>query len=155
MMVYNYLVLIHVIAVVIFLGNITIAPFWKMHADKSKDRLKIADAFDGIIKADRYFTMPGVTILLIFGIGAALHGGFNLIDTGWIFWSIIMYVISGAVFMVKVVPLQKKIYKLAGSESDFDWEKYQLLSKQWNIWGSVATLAPWLAVILMVVKPAI
>ena len=154
-MVYNYLVLVHVIAVVIFLGNITIAPFWKMHADKSKDRLKIADAFDGIIKADRYFTMPGVTILLIFGIGAALHSGFNLFETGWIFWAIILYIISGVVFMIKVVPLQKKIYKLASSESDFDWEKYQLLSKQWNIWGSVATLAPWLAVILMVVKPVL
>jgi len=154
-MVYNYLVLIHVIAVVIFLGNITIAPFWKTHADKSKDRLKIADAFDGIIKADRYFTMPGVTILLIFGLGAALHAGFNLLETGWIFWAIILYLISGVVFMIKVVPIQKRIYKLASSESEFNWEKYQQLSKQWNVWGSVATLAPWLAVILMVVKPVL
>lgn len=154
-MVYSFLVLIHVIAVIIFLGNITIAPFWKRQADKSKDRLKIADAFDGIIKADRYFTMPGVTILLIFGIGAALHGGYNLLETGWIFWAIILYLISGVVFMIKVVPLQKKIYNLADSESEFNWEKYQLLSKQWNVWGSVATLAPWLAVILMVVKPVI
>jgi uncharacterized membrane protein len=154
-MVYSYLVLIHVIAVIIFLGNITIAPFWKVHADKSKDRLKIADTFNGIIRADRYFTMPGVAILLIFGLGAALHGGYNLLETGWIFWAIILYVISGTVFMAKVVPIQKKIYKLASSESDFTWEKYQSLSKQWNVWGSVATLAPWLAVILMVVKPVI
>jgi uncharacterized membrane protein len=84
-MVYLMLKLIHIIAAIIFLGNITIAPFWKTHAEKSKDRLKIADAFDGIIKADRYFTIPGVTILLIFGLGTALYGGYNLVEIGWIF----------------------------------------------------------------------
>ena len=57
--------------------------------------------------------------------------------------------------MIKVVSLQKKIYNFARTENEFEWEKYKLLSKQWNVWGSVATLAPWLAVILMVVKPAI
>jgi hypothetical protein len=55
--------------------------------------------------------------------------------------------------MIKVIPLQKDICKLASTESEFDWEMYRLLSKQWNVWGSVATLAPWFAVILMVVKP--
>lgn len=154
-MVYNYLVFIHVIAVVIFLGNITLIPFWKGRADSSKDKKKIAEVFDGMIKADRYFTMPGVIILLIFGIGAATYAGYNLLDTGWIFYSIIMYAISGVVFMVKVVPLQKKIFGLASSENEFEWEKYNSLSKQWNVWGSVATLAPWLAVLLMVVKPVI
>ena len=99
--------------------------------------------------------MPGVIILLIFGLCAALHGGYNLLETGWIFWSIILYLISGLVFMIKVVPLQKIIYKLASTESKFDWEKYQLLSKQWNVWGSVAIIAPWIAVIIMVLKPEI
>ncbi|MCW8961552.1 MAG: DUF2269 domain-containing protein [Ignavibacteriaceae bacterium] len=111
-MVYFILVLIHVMAVIIFLGNNTITPFWKSQAEKTKDRLHVLNTWEGIIRADRFFTMPGVTILLIFGIGAALHGGFNLINTGWIFWSIIMYIISGAAFMAKVVPIQKNIVAL-------------------------------------------
>ena len=154
-MVYFILVLIHVIAVIIFLGNITLAPFWKSQAEKAKDRLNILSTWEGIIRADRLFTMPGVSILLLFGIGAALHGGYNLINTGWIFWSIILYLISGAAFMAKVVPIQKKIVSLAKDESKFGWDEYFKLAKQWDIWGSVATIAPWIAVMLMVIKPNI
>ncbi|MBT8390688.1 MAG: DUF2269 family protein [Ignavibacteriaceae bacterium] len=154
-MVYFILVLIHVIAVIIFLGNITIAPFWKANADKKKDRLLVLNVWEGIIRADKLFTMPGVVLLLIFGIGSALHGGFNLISTGWIFWSIILYIISGAAFMAKVVPIQKKIVSLASDEAIFNWDSYYKLTKQWDIWSSIATITPWIAVILMVIKPNI
>jgi len=153
-MVYLILKLIHIFGAIIFLGNITIGPFWKMHAEKSQDPKKIADTFDGIIKADRYFTMPGIAIIILFGIGAALHGGYNLITTGWILWSIILVIISGAVFMVKVVPIQKKIYTLASSESEFNWDEYKKLSRQWDVWGSIATITPYIAIVLMVIKPA-
>jgi uncharacterized membrane protein len=141
--------------VIIFLGTITIAPFWKANAEKKKDRLLVLNAWEGIIRADRLFTMPGVVILFIFGIGGALHGGFNLLSTGWIFWSIILYVISGAAFMAKVVPIQKKIAALARDEANFSWDDYYKLAKQWDVWGSIATIAPWIAVILMVIKPNI
>lgn len=154
-MVYPILVLIHVAAAILFLGNISIAPFWKSNAEKSNDRVKVLTAWEGIRRADKLFTMPGVTILLLFGVGAALHGGYNLITTGWIFWSIILYIISGAAFMAKVVPLQKKIIALVENESGFAWDKYNALSKQWSFWGSIATIAPWIAVILMVIKPNI
>jgi len=154
-MVYLILVLIHVIAVVIFLGNITIAPFWKANAEKKKDRPLLVNAWEGIIRADKLFTMPGVIILLIFGIGAAAHLQYNFIETSWIFWSIILYVISGAAFMIKVVPIQKKIVALVKDESNFSWDDYYKLAKQWDIWGSVATITPWIAVILMVIKPNI
>ena len=154
-MVYFILVLIHGMAVIIFLGNITITPFWKLQAEKTKARLHILNTWEGIIRADRIFTMPGVIILLIFGIGAALHRGFNLISAGWIFWSIIMYIISGTAFMAKVVPIQKKIVALTKDEAKFGWDEYRKLTKQWDVWGSVATITPWIAVILMVLKPNI
>ena len=153
-MVYLIIKLIHIFGVIIFLGNITVGPFWKMHAERSKDPKKIAATFDGIIKADRYFTMPGVAILIIFGVGDALHGGYNLITTAWIFWSLILVIISGAAFMAKVVPIQKKILALAHDEAGFSWDEYRKLAKQWDIWGSVATIAPYIAVVLMVIKPA-
>ena len=67
-MAYSYIKLIHIHFVIIFLGNITIGLFWKMFAEKTKDPDKIAFAFKGIIKADRYFTMPGVIGITLFGI---------------------------------------------------------------------------------------
>lgn len=145
--------LLHVIAAIIFIGNITLGPFWKAAADRSKDRLRIADTMKNIIRADRLFTMPSVTILIVFGFGAQMTFGYP-IETPWILWGLIMVVVSGVVFMTKVVPLQKKMYSLASDENKFNWEEYRKLSKQWNIWGSIATIAPYIALVLMVLKPS-
>jgi uncharacterized membrane protein len=145
--------LLHVIAAIIFIGNITIAPFWKAAADRSKDRLRIADTMKNIIRADRVFTMPSVTVLIVFGFGAQMTFGYP-IETPWILWGLIMVVVSGVVFMTKVVPLQKKMYSLASDENKFNWEEYRKLSKEWNIWGSIATIAPYIALVLMVLKPS-
>ena len=154
-MAYSYIKLIHVLLVIIFLGNITIGLFWKMFAEKTKDPDKIAFAFKGIIKADRYFTVPGVIGITLFGIAGAMHAGIPILGTGWIFWSIILFSISGVAFMVKLVPLQKKLAALASDKEKFNWENYHKLAKQWDIWGYIALITPWLAVILMVIKPNI
>jgi uncharacterized membrane protein len=148
-----YIKLLHVLFVIIFLGNITIGLFWKMFAEKTKDPDKIAFAFRGIIKADRYFTMPGVIGITLFGIAGAMHGGIPILGTGWILWSIILFIISGIAFMVKLVPLQKKLAALASDKEKFNWDEYHKLSKQWDFWGYVALLTPWIATILMVIKP--
>ena len=152
-MAYFYIKLIHVIFVIIFLGNITIGLFWKMLAEKTKDPDKIAFAFKGIIKADRYFTMPGVIGITLFGIGLAMHAKLPILGTGWILWSIILFIISGIAFMTKLVPLQKKLAALASDKDKFNWEDYYKLSKQWDLWGYIALLTPWIATILMVIKP--
>ena len=151
-MIYNIWKLIHVLAVIIFMGNITIGIFWKMQADKSTDRQKIADTFKNLIKADRIFTMPSVTLLILFGLGTAMQGDLSLVETPWILWSIIMIIISAFAFMSKVSPLQKQIYALASSEEKFTWDEYLVLSRKWNIWGTIATVTPYIAVALMVLK---
>jgi len=152
-MAYFYIKLIHVIFVILFLGNITIGLFWKIIAEKTKDPDKIAFAFKGIIKADRYFTVPGVIGITLFGIGLALHAKMPIFGTGWILWSIILFIISGIAFMAKLVPLQKKLAALASNKENFNWDEYHKLSKQWDIWGYVALLPPWIATVLMVIKP--
>ena len=154
-MFYLYLKLFHILFVILFLGNITVGVFWKMFAHKSKDPQKIAFAFKGIIKADRVFTMPGVIGIIIFGIAAAVHGGFPILGTGWILWSIILFLISGAAFMAKLAPLQRKIAALASDPEKFIWDEYLKLSKQWDFWGFIALITPFIATILMVIKPNI
>jgi uncharacterized membrane protein len=61
---------------------------------RTKDPDKIAFAFKGIIKADRYFTVPGVIGITIIGVGLTMHAGIPLLGTGWILWSIILFSIS-------------------------------------------------------------
>jgi uncharacterized membrane protein len=157
-MVYLTLKLLHVVAVVMFLGNITTGVFWKKHADRTKDPRVILATMEGIIRSDRWFTGPGAVLILLFGLAAALHGHLPLMRTGWIFWSILLFIVSGAVFGMRLVPLQRGLAKVAreGVErGTFDWERYHALSRQWDAWGAIALLAPFGALVLMVLKPAI
>lgn len=148
---YQIMKLLHILFVVLFLGNIIIAVFWKRHGDSTNNTSIIAHTLRGIIKADKYFTMPGVIGLLIFGFGAQGIGEIP-ITAAWILWSIVLFVISGAAFMAKVSPIQKKLLALSESP-DFNKDEYDRLTKQWELWGSIATITPIIAVILMVVKP--
>jgi uncharacterized membrane protein len=76
MSVYSVLKLIHVIAVIIFPGNIFTGLFRMSLATRDKNVQIITHTIQGIIKSDRWFTIPGVFIITASGMIAALHGGF-------------------------------------------------------------------------------
>lgn len=151
---YLLLKLIHVVAVVLFLGNIITGLFWKAHADRTRDARFIAHTMEGIIRADRWFTIPGVIVITVAGLLAAILARMPLLGTGWILWSIIAFSISGIAFMVKVAPLQKQLLALAraAGEGPLDWAVYRSKSLQWEIWGAIATVTPLIAVAMMVLK---
>lgn len=154
---YLILKLLHVASVIVFLGNITTGLFWASHAHKTRDFKLIASTFDGIIKSDRRFTGPGVVGILITGFAAALIAKLPILGTGWIFWSIILFSISGLVFGVCVAPLQRKILDAARAADlkDSAGEAYLEYYKKWEAWGLVAIITPALALVLMVLKPAL
>ena len=151
---YQIVKLIHVAAVIIFLGNIITGLFWKAHADRTKDVRFIGHTMHGIIRSDRWFTIPGVIVITITGFLAAVQAGLPILRTGWIFWSVVAFSVSGIVFAWRVAPLQKEILALTTSTTDsaFPWDRYRSKSLQWEIWGFVATVTPILAVVLMVLK---
>ena len=154
-MLYFYLKLFHIIAVIIFLGNIFTGLYWMHIAVKSKDPKIIAYSIKGVIKSDRYFTLPGVIFITVFGLFTAFNAGIPIFRTGWIIWSIILFSISGAVFGWKVAPLQKKIYGFASTNNygnDFNWDEFKKIYRQWEFWGLIALLTPVAAAIMMTLK---
>lgn len=153
---YLTLKLLHLVAVVLFLGNITTGVFWKAHADRTGDARIIAHTLEGIIRSDRWFTIPGVVLILVGGLGAAGVGGLPVLRTGWIVWSIVLFTVSGLAFVLRVAPLQARMHRLvkAGAESGaMDWARYRAWSRQWGFWGAVALVTPAAAMVLMVLKP--
>src|SRR3972149_953706 len=119
--------LLHITAVILFLGNIITGLFWKFYAEGTRDPKIIAHTFEGIMRSDRWFTLPGVMLILAGGIGAAIIGRLPILGTGWVFWSIVLFTISGLAFMLKVAPLQVQIAKLAreaGENGALDWKRY-------------------------------
>ena len=148
---------LHLLAVTIFLGNIITGLFWKAHADRSADPRIIAHTLDGIIRSDRLFTIPGVVLIILFGVGTAMIGKLPILGTGWIWQSIVLFSISGLAFMAQVAPLQRRLRQLALNAAGggaWDSAAYRRLSRRWEAWGLLAVVTPLAAVVLMIVKPA-
>jgi uncharacterized membrane protein len=150
--------LIHVLGVILFVGNITTGILWKVQADRTRNLVLIAHVCAGLTRNDRFFTMPGVALIIIAGIIAAIHGHFPILGTGWIFWSIVLFTISGLAFMLRVAPLQRRMHGLAvagAKDGQLDWSAYGAATRSWHVWGLIALVAPLVAVALMVLKPAL
>ena len=147
---------LHVLAVVFFLGNIITGLFWKAHGDRTGDPRIIAHTLEGIIRSDRWFTLPGVAFIMVFGVAAAVVGGLPILGTGWIWQSIVLFSISGLAFMLQIAPLQRRLLALAAAgvnSQGWDAAAYRRLSRRWEFWGVVAILTPLSALVLMVYKP--
>jgi uncharacterized membrane protein len=152
---YSHFKLIHLLAVTIFLGNIITGLFWMRFAVNARDLNIINHTMKVIIKLDRYFTIPGVIAITAGGLMAAIYGHLPILRTGWIFWSIILFLISGLAFAFKVAPLQKKIYNLTldkQSSTHFDWANFNEVYLAWDIWGFIALITPLAAFVMMTLK---
>lgn len=156
-MLYLALKALHILAVVIFLGNIITGLFWHAYAARTRDARVLGHAMGGIILSDRLFTIPGVVVILVTGVLLAIQGGYPLLRTGWILWSIVLFGVSGLVFMFRVAPLQRQLREMAqvGAErGDFDYTPYRKLAVRWESWGAIALLTPVAALLIMTLKPA-
>jgi uncharacterized membrane protein len=155
---YLWMKLIHILAVVLFLGNIITGLFWHRYAERTRNPRLLAHTMGGIIASDRLFTMPGVLVIIATGIFAAMQGGIPLLRTGWIAWTLLLFGISGVTFALRVAPLQRELRALAeagASSGSFSFDAYHRLAVKWELWGAVATVTPLAGLALMVLKPAI
>lgn len=148
---------IHLVCVILFLGNITTGLFWADHAHKTRDARLIAWTFHGLRRSDRWFTIPSVIGIVISGVKAALVGGLPIWGTGWILWPIILFSISGIVFGIWVAPLQRRIHLLMQEVSSFEQaqETYTALHKKFELSGLVAIGALVIATAIMALKPSL
>ena len=154
-MLYLTLKSLHVLAVMLFLGNIITGVFWKRHADRSGDLKVRAQVLAGIIRSDRLFTLPTVAVIITTGVLNALMVHLPILRTPWIGAGLALFLLAGLVFAIKVGPLQKKLLAVvqAGMAGKWDLVAYDALSRRWLFWGWVATGAPLIVVFLMVFKP--
>lgn len=154
---YLWMKVLHIFAVVLFLGNIITGVFWHRHAERTRDPRLLAFTVEGVIRSDRLFTMPGVLAIIATGVVIAISAGFPILGTGWILWTLVLFGVSGACFGMKVAPLQRQLLAMAqagASGGSFDIAAYRRLAASWEIWGAIATLTPLIGLALMVLKPA-
>jgi uncharacterized membrane protein len=161
----SYLVwkLAHNVAVILFLGNIITGLFWGAHARRTRDLRVVGAVFDGIIRSDRWFTLPSVLVVLVSGIIVAGRAGLPVFGTGWILWSSASFAVSGLLFVLRVAPLQRQIRDLALSGdlarntagAEEGWGRVGALYRQWEVFGGLSIAAAVLPLVLMVLKTSL
>ncbi len=147
--------LLHILGVILFIGNIVTAALWKARADASGDVRAIAYAQRGIMFADYIFTIPGAALILVTGLWMADLSGRNIFQTGWLLTSLILLIVTVLIWLLELVPVQRRQIRMADEAvrvGQLD-PLFKQLTLRWTIFGIIATLLPLVNVYLMVFKP--
>ena len=146
---------VHIIGVVILLGNVTITAYWKVLADRTSDAKLIAHAQHGVTVADWIFTLAGIVFILVGGYGAAGVAGLPLTGPAWLVIGQLLFAVSGLIWLGVLVPIQIRQARMARSMTHGSAlpAQYRRDSRNWLIWGIVATVPLVAAIYVMVAKP--
>ena len=147
--------LLHIVGVILFLGNIIVTAVWKVLADRTKSPPVVAFAQRLVTTTDIAFTATGVVLIIVSGQVMAEDYGGVFGGPAWltIGWS--LFIASGAIWLGALVPIQVMQARLArgfASEPVVP-QRYWRLSALWSVFGALATILPLAALYFMVFKP--
>jgi uncharacterized membrane protein len=146
---------LHILGVVLFLGNIIVTAAWKMLADRTQSPPVVAYAQRLVTITDVAFTATGVVLIIVSG--QVLADDFGGVFSGptWltIGWS--LFIASGVIWLGVLIPVEVMQARLARQFRDWPTipDRYWRLSMIWAVFGAVATLLPLANLYLMVFKP--
>ena len=154
-MLYALLKFVHVVGVVVLVGNALVTLIWKMAADRTRDPRLVAFGQRLVTLTDWWFTVGGVVLVAVGGYGAALVAHIDPFGPAWLVWGQALFALSGALWAAILVPAQirqaRQTRRFAGGGEIP--ASYWMDARRWVAWGVLATLALVGATWLMVAKP--
>lgn len=141
-MAYDIFKLLHLLGVVLLLGNVTVTSIWKLYADATRDPAVIGFAQRLVTITDWFFTLWGILLLVGGGYGAAWVGGMDPLRDAWLLWAEGLFALAGAIWLCVLVPIQVRQARMARGfvvEGSVP-QAYFRLGRLWILWGVVATL---------------
>ncbi|NJL08235.1 MAG: DUF2269 family protein [Methylacidiphilales bacterium] len=154
-MLFEVLKTLHIVGVVLLVGNVTITAFWKAFADRTGNPAVIAFGQRLVTITDFVFTGGGIALLYLGGTGAALVQGLHPFAPGWLLWGQILFLSSGAIWALILIPAQIRLARAARAFADGGPipESYWRDNRNWLIWGIIACVPLFVAIWVMVAKP--
>jgi uncharacterized membrane protein len=146
---------LHILGVVLFLGNIVVTAVWKVLADRTRDPAVVAYAQRLVTVTDIAFTATGVILIIVSGQVMAddfggVFGGPAWLTIGWS-----LFIASGVIWVAALIPIEVMQARMARAFRDASAipERYWRLSTLWAVFGAVATVLPLANLYFMVFKP--
>ncbi len=153
---YLFLKTLHIIAAILFVGNIFVTALWKLLADRTRNPLIVAFAQRLVLVTDLVFTLPGALLLLLSGLMAGMTIGPEFLSLPWIHIPLSLFVVGAILWAAVLVPIQLKQSRLARDFASGGAipERYFKLGRTWLLVGGVVNLLTIAAAVVMVLKPA-
>ena len=152
---YNAWLSLHILGVVLFLGNIIVTAVWKMLADRTKNPPVVAYAQRLVTVTDIAFTATGAALIIIAGQVMArefggVFGGPLWLTLGWS-----LFIASCVIWLAILIPIEVMQQRLARGFRNAPTipDRYWRLSRLWAVFGVIATVLPLFNLYLMVFKP--
>src|SRR5438105_10407078 len=103
---YNAFKVIHLLGVIVFLGNIIVTGVWKVLADRTGEPRVIAYAQRLVTITDWAFTAGEVLLILLGAYGMAFVAGLDLRGAAWLIWGQSLFGLSGLIWVLVLIPTQ-------------------------------------------------
>ena len=145
---------VHIIGVILLIGNVTVTSVWKVFANRTKQVAIVAFAQQLVTLTDWTLTASGIVLTIVGGYGMTWVAKMSLLRIPWLLWSQVLFLASGLIWLFILVPIQVKQARLArrfGDAGSVD-AAYRRLSRRWIQWGVAATVPLIAALYLMVAK---
>ena len=142
---------LHLLGVVLFVGNIVVTAVWKVLADRTRNPAVIGYAQRLVTVTDIAFTATGAGLIAVSGAMMADRFG----GVGWLTLGVGLFIASGVIWVTTLIPIQVAQALLArrfAAEGAIP-DRYWRLATLWYAVGTIAIALPLVNVYVMVVKP--
>ena len=150
----NTWLVLHVLGVVIFLGNIIVTAVWKALADRTRNAAVVGYAQRLVTITDIAFTATGAALIAVSGqMMADRFGGVG--GPGWLTLGFALFVASGVIWVTILIPIQvmqSRLTRRFAADGGIP-DRYWRLATLWYAFGGIAILLPLVNIYLMVAKP--
>ena len=151
---HNTWLVLHILGVVIFLGNIIVTAVWKVLADRTRNAAVVAYAQRLVTVTDIAFTATGAALIAVSGQAMADRFG-GVGGPGWLTLGFTLFIASGVIWVTTLIPIQIMQARLARRfvvDGDIP-ERYWRLATLWYVLGAIAIALPLVNIYLMAAKP--
>lgn len=149
---------LHILAVVLLLGNLLMAPFWRKRLAAVGGAQARAVANRSVRVADLLFTLPGWVVVLATGILLIVTRGWPR-PHGWLDLSLLLFLVWLVLWHVLVLRARKAMIAQAdevAANPQIPTERVTELGeneRRWQQWSYVSAALVGLMLILMVLRP--
>jgi len=153
---YSIVKLVHLLGVILFMGNIIVSALWKTQADKTGNPVVIAFACRLVNMTDLAFTAFGAALIIVGGIGLFHATGVAISDAPHLTIGISLFGMAAVLWLVGLLPLQLYMSRIAtqtvADGQDVMPAAYDKCRKLWGLVGLIATALPLGALYFMIFR---